>query len=216
MNESNANWYIKASLFLVLDRQTSAPRTLQEVTQLAIRGGVDAIVLRMIDCSAEEIIEIGKDVGSICREGKTPFILSHNPELAEILKPDAVHLGRKDGTIEDVRKLLPKNIKLGYSAHSVEEAKDAINRGADYLFLGPIFPTPSKLKYGNPLGVYFVSQIPESIKKRTVFIGGIDTKTLPELILAGGRRIAVIRAICSAKDIVSAARRLKDMLSGKT
>lgn len=215
MKSPQENWTLNAKLFLVLDREASAPRSLAEITELAIDGGVDAVVLRMLDAPIRDILATGREIADICRKNNVPFILSHNPTLSQLLHPEGVHLGKRDIPIPDAKRVAPRGTAIGYSAHSVEEAKQALEAGADYVFLGPIFPTPSKLKYGPPLGVDIVKDIPAHLKERFVFIGGIDEKTLPGLLAQGANRIAVIRAICSAENVKEATRRLKAMLTSQ-
>jgi len=206
------DWFLKAKLFLVLDKEAALPRTLEEVTELAITGGVQAVVLRMIDAQIRDILDQGRKVGALCKKGGVPFILSHNPRLSQILHPDGVHLGKRDLPIPDVKRLAPRGTVIGYSAHSVDEARRAVELGADYFFLGPIFATPSKLKYGPPLGVGVISEIPKEILPRAVFIGGIDENNVLELKKHGGKRIAVIRAINSAENIIAAVKRLLELI----
>ncbi len=205
-------WYLNARLFLVLDRECAQPRSLEEVTEKAVDAGVEAVVLRMLDAGYMEILRTARKIKTICKARGAPFILSHNPQMAQLLIPDAVHLGKRDLPIPDVKRIVPRQTAIGYSAHSVEEAEKAVADGADYFFLGPIFYTPSKAKYGAPLGLDILRKIPSHIFPRAVFIGGINEDTLPKLVEFGGRRIAVIRAIQSADDIAYAVRKLKDLL----
>ncbi len=212
MAGDECNWTDKARLFLVLDEEASQPRTLDEVTRLAVIGGVDAVLLRMIDAGIRDVLSMGRTLLPICKDAGVPFVLSHNPTLSQILHPDGVHLGKRDIPIPDAKRVAPRGTAIGYSSHSLDEARSALELGADYVFLGPIFSTPKKLAYGLPLGLGTVKEVSKDILPKVVFIGGIDEKTLPELLKAGGRRIAVIRAICSADDITSSTIKLKSIL----
>lgn len=203
-------WFDAARLWLVLDEQAAQPRSLLEVTQLAIAGGVDVVVFRHKGWAADEILRLGVPIRELCRQTGTPFVLNHYPELVEELQPDALQLGVEDGAAGNLP--LPAGMALGYSAHSVAEARARLGQGCDYCFLGPIFPTPSKAQFGAPLGLDAV-QVPAELELPVVFIGGITALNLPDVVAARGQRVAVIREINSSTDPQAAAARLKALLN---
>jgi thiamine-phosphate pyrophosphorylase len=204
-------WIEHSRLWLVLDRAAAAPLSLAEVTERAVSGGVDAVVCRIKDTPLEQVRELAIPVREICRRTQTPFIMSHYVELGLELGADAIHLGAGDAKLETIRAITGDQIALGYSTHSVAEAEAMQVRGADYVFLGPVFPTPAKLKYGDPLGLGVVPGA-SALPKPVVYIGGINLATFPLLIAAGGRRVAAIAALQSAPDIAAAARAMRVLL----
>lgn len=204
-------WIIDSKLWLVLDREAAAPRSLAQVAELAVAGGVDVVVCRIKDAPVDKVRQLAVPVREMCQRTKTPFVMSHCVELGLELGADAIHIGVQDAQLPAVKASIGGRIALGYSSHSVPEAKAMLLRGADYVFLGPVFPTPAKLKYGAPLGLGIIpdaSALPGPI----VFIGGINEATLPLLIAAGGRRVAAISALQSVADISAAAQTLRGML----
>jgi len=197
---------------MVLDRAAAAPRSLEQAARQGIQGGVDAVVFRVKDASLEEARPLAQAVSMVCRDLRAAFVVSHFVELALELQADAVHLGAGDALIPQVRAAVGPGMRIGYSAHSVEEAGERVAAGADYVFLGPVFPTPAKLRYGPPLGVGVVAEALR-IPAPVVFIGGISPLTLPEVVSAGGRRVAAIAALQSVDDVGAAARQMKALLN---
>jgi thiamine-phosphate pyrophosphorylase len=204
-------WFPAAALWLVLDEQAAAPRTMHEVTRLALAGGADAVVFRHRHAPAVEVLELGKPVRAMCRERNVPFILSHYAELARELQPEAVQLGVADPPLAEVRHIVGPRVALGFSAHSLGEARAKLREGCDYCFLGPVYATPEKLKYGAPLGLGAVSGAGE-LADSLVFIGGINRHNVLEVLAAGGQRIAVISAVQHGDDPQAAALELKALL----
>jgi len=197
---------------MVLDRNAAAPRTLEQAAREGIQGGVDAVVFRVKDASLEVARPLARAVSMVCRDLRAAFVVSNFVELAMELQADAVHLGAADPLISEVRALVGPDMCIGYSAHSVDEAERQIAAGADYVFLGPIFPTPAKLRYGPPLGVGVIAEALR-IPAPVVFIGGISPLTLPQLVSAGGCRVAAIAALQSVDDAAAAARQMKALLN---
>jgi thiamine-phosphate pyrophosphorylase len=204
-------WLADARLWLVLDRAAAAPRSLPEVTAACIAGGVDAVVFRMKDATPQEALPVAQEVRKVCRGAGVPFVLSRFVTLVDTLQPDALHLGAADGALSTARLLLPQSIALGYSAHSVAEAELAHDSGADYVFLGPIFDTPSKRDYGAPLGLPAVED-GSRLETPVIFIGGINATTLPQAVAAGAKRVAAISALQADDDPTAAALCLRNLL----
>ena len=92
---------------------------------------------------------------------------------------------------------------IGVSAHSIEEAKKAEEEGADFITLGPIFETPSKIKYGRPLGAGLIREARGNISIPVFAIGGIKKERLGNVLGSGATGIAVISAILGSEDIRS-------------
>lgn len=200
---------------MVLDRRAAVPHTLPEVTQLCIRGGVDAVLCRIKDAPESEVRRLAGPVRELCRQSGTPFVMSHFPELAVELQADGVQLGITDAGVGEVRELTGAGMALGYSTHGVGEARQRFAEGVDYVFLGPIFATPEKLKYGAPLGLEVVSEALE-LPGPVVLIGGINAGNCRQVVQAGGVRVAAISALQRTPDPVAAARRLQAILDGQT
>lgn len=208
----DATWIAASSLWLVLDREAAAPRSLLDVAAQALAGGVDVVMCRVKDATSAELRQLALPLRELCRERQAPFVISHDAVVAQDLAADALHLGAGDAPVREVRQSLRAGIAIGYSAHSVQESAEAMAAGADYAFLGPIFPTPAKLRYGPPLGLGVVRPA-LALPKPSVFIGGISPETLPALVRLGARRIAAIGALQAVPDVQTAACAMRRLLA---
>lgn len=199
---------IDFKLYVIIDRKICGGRDPVCVAEEAIAGGADMIQLRDKDSTAYEILEVGRAIRGLAREKKTPFIINDRVDIAVALDADGVHLGQDDLPIEAARSMMGKRKLIGISTHSLSQALDAQGRGADYIGVGPIFSTSTKPDY-KAVGIDLIREVRDSIKIPFVAIGGIDGSSIGEVIAAGAGRVAVVRAVCGAKDVRGAAERLK-------
>ena len=202
---------LRWQLYVIIDRPTAGGRDLTEVTAAAIRGGADVIQLRDKAASARRLIEEGRRLLTLTRAADIPLIINDRPDVARAIGADGVHLGQEDLPLADARALLGPGRLIGRSTHSFEQATAAEAEGADYIGLGPIFPTPTKPDYGS-VGIDLITRVAQRIRIPFACIGGIDAGNMGQVLEAGARCVAVVRAVCSAPDPESAARALKDRL----
>lgn len=200
-------------LYLILDTKVLASlgKDPIETAQEAIGAGVDILQLRAKGSADEQILKIGRAIKEVNSRSKALFLLNDRADLAQILDIDGVHLGQKDLSPKDARKILGKGKIIGLSTHSVKQAVAAEAQGADYIGVGPIFATATKPDLA-PLGTRIIEQIKNKIKIPFVAIGGIDLTNLDEVKASGAQRVAVCRAIVAAKDVTAATREFKQRL----
>lgn len=198
-------------LYVIVDRKACGKRDLVYVAKEAIAGGADIIQLRDKEASVKELIGLGRAIRNLTRRSKALFIMNDRPDVAKAVDADGVHLGQYDLPIDVARSVLGKNKIVGLSTHSLRQAQEAQIDGADYIGVGPIFPTPTKPEY-KAVGTGLIEKVKDKIKISFVAIGGIDESNIDEILAAGATRVAVVRAVCAAKDIRSAARHLKERL----
>lgn len=178
-----------------------------DVVERALQGGVDAVQLRDKAADDEAYCAAARRIASLCEEA--PFLLNDRWHLVEQTGADGVHLGQADAPIEQVRRALGPGVLLGLSTHDQAEAAVAQARGADYVGLGPMFPTETKRLTRAPGGAALLRSVHCGLP---VFaIGGITAQNLPAL---GAQRIAVSSAIADAADPRAAAKRLRELLTG--
>lgn len=197
------------SLYVVLDRPAAKGRDFFYIVSEAIRGGADIVQLRDKEVEDSQLIELGKRLRELTNKFRVTFIVNDRADIALELDADGVHLGQQDLSIETARKLLGKNRIIGISTHSLEQAIEAERLGADYISVGPIFGTPTKPTY-IPVGLDLIRATGEKIKIPFVAIGGIELTNLKDVLVAGARIVAVVRAVVSAEDVELSARRLKE------
>jgi thiamine-phosphate pyrophosphorylase len=189
----------------------------QNVLCDAIRGGVTLFQLREKGpqaLSETKRLDFARNLQSICKSYGVPFIVNDDVELALALNADGVHIGQDDDSAMVVRSKIGAKI-LGVSAHTVDEAKRAIADGADYLGIGPIFPTRSKDDAKAVQGTKLIRMLREQgMNIPIVGIGGITPENARFVIDDGADGVSVISAISMAKSAGEKARKLKQAVSG--
>ena len=128
---------------------------------------------------------------------------------------DGVHLGQSGIPANAVRKVLGDKMLIGCSTHSFAEASEAEKFGADFITFGPLFKTPSKLQYGEPVGLEALREVSKRIKIPIFGIGGIKTEEIDEVISAGASGIAVISGVLCGEDKAVGARQYLKRISVK-
>lgn len=179
----------------------------------AIEGGVDAVQLRDKHADDAQYTRDARRIAAVCGSS-VPFLLNDRWDLVEATGADGVHLGQEDARIEQVRRALGPDAILGLSTHDRAEAAAAADRGADYVGLGPMFATGTKELARQPGGAALLQTVLGVTDLPLFPIGGIDARTLPELVEAGATRAAVSSAICGAADPRAAARAIRRVFSG--
>lgn len=165
----------------------------------ALKGGVDIVQLREKNMTANKIISLGKKIKLLCAEYNAIFIVNDRVDIAYVLEADGVHLGQDDMDISSARKILGHNAIIGISTHAPEQARKAVNEGADYIGMGPVFSTPTK-PGRDAVGLDYVKWVSENISIPAFAIGGINLENVKEVTAHGAKRIAVVRAIMNNKN----------------
>jgi thiamine-phosphate pyrophosphorylase len=200
---------LKLGLYLVTDERLSRGRLTAEIVRAAIRGGIDVVQLRGKDLPAREQLAIGRELRAITREAGVLFIVNDRVDLALALDADGVHVGQDDLPAEVARQLVGPDRIVGVSAATIPEALAARDAGADYLGVGAIYGTATKLDAGAATGPGLLRTIAGAVDLPLVAIGGIKATNIAEVIAAGAVSAAVVSAIVSADDPEAAARDLQ-------
>lgn len=199
-------------LYVIIDRAAVGDRDLTHITAAAIRGGADVIQLRDKQASDRQLLKEAVRLLPLTRAAGVPLLINDRADIAHAVGADGVHLGQEDLPVDAARRLLGAHRLIGKSTHNPEQAMAAEAEGADYIGLGPVFPTPTKPDYGS-IGLGVIPQVCGSVRLPVVCIGGIDSRTISQVLEVGADRVAVVRAVCSAEDPEAAARGLKDLLA---
>jgi thiamine-phosphate pyrophosphorylase len=196
---------LNARLYLVADAISD------HTLEAALRGGVDLVQLRMKTAEDDAILQAAARFKRICDAYEVPVIINDRADLALAAGVAGVHVGQDDQSVAEARLTLGDDAIVGLSTHDAEQVDIAQDLPLDYFAVGPIHPTPTKP--GRPaVGVSLVRYAAEHAKLPFFAIGGIDPVTVGEVLSAGGRRIAVVRAITEALDPQTAARTLAESL----
>lgn len=195
-------------LYAVTDRHWLGNQTLLEQVQEALDGGATCIQLREKQLDEENFLKEAIEIQKLCKQYQVPFIVNDNVDIAKTMHADGIHVGQSDMEALDVRKELGKDVILGVSAQTVEQAKKAEAHGADYLGVGAVFPTGSK-DDADDVSHETLKAICEAVSIPVIAIGGITQDNVKELAGSGIVGIAVISAIFAQKDITQATKDLK-------
>ena len=213
------NWKKSAfknfKLYAVTDIRDEDPEILKKV-EAAYRGGADIVQLRSKTLSDAALYRIGIQWRKIADRLRKLFFVNDRVELALRVEADGLHLGQDDLSLEELRKIVAgRQLFVGRSTHSLEQALRGGEEGVDYIGVGPIFETPTKPAY-KPVGLELIQEVKKRVQIPFVCIGGINPTNVREVVEAGGSRVAVVRAIFEAQDVLAATRELRQALEEST
>ncbi|MDD5541696.1 MAG: thiamine phosphate synthase [Acidobacteriia bacterium] len=171
--------------------QLSDKEFLRRVAEV-LEAGIDLIQLREKGTPTQELVGIAEQLMQIKRRPSQKILINDRLDVALGLNFDGIHLGQSSFPAAEVRKCVPKNFLVGVSTHHVAEAVQAEKAGADYVIFGPIFPTPSKLKYGLPQGTARLGEVVRALTIPVLAIGGISLANFEECLAMGCAGIAAI------------------------
>ncbi|MBI5097733.1 MAG: thiamine phosphate synthase [Nitrospirae bacterium] len=205
---------IDFKLYLITDRKLIADRySLIAAVKEALKGGVKAIQLREKDLGTRELLKLTYKMRELTARYDARLFINDRFDIALAAGADGVHLTQNSIPADAVRHVVKKKLLIGVSTHSLKEAKEAERAGADFITLGPIYRTPSKLKYGKPLGLDTLKEVSRKIKIPVFAIGGIQSDKVEEVKKAGAFGVAMISEIFGAEDIRGKAKEIIYKLS---
>jgi thiamine-phosphate pyrophosphorylase len=174
--------------------------------QKLIDAGVKLLQYRAKRASARELWEESRTIAESARTAKCAFLVNDRPDVAYLAGADGVHVGQDDLDPEQARKLLGPHRWVGVSTHNLEQFRRAAASSADYIAVGPIFPTSSKANPDPVVGTDLLRRVRALTKKPIVAIGGITLERAVDVLAAGADSVAVISDILKAKDPAATAR----------
>ena len=195
-------------LYAVTDRAWVGKQSLYQQVEAALKGGVTCVQLREKELDEARFLQESRDICALCHQYKVPFIVNDNVDIAIACGADGVHVGQEDMEAGKVRRRVGDAMILGVSAHTVEEARQAVRDGADYLGVGAVFPTNTKTDAGQ-MSNETLRAICGAVNVPIVAIGGINQNNIGKLAGSGVGGVALVSAIFSAKDIEGTCRELR-------
>jgi len=206
-----ANRFEQVRLYVLISSSICRHKSVKQTARAAIAGGADCIQVREKDIPDAQLLAIAAELRDLTDETGKMLIINDRPDIAALVGADGVHLGQDDLPIADARKLLRPGAIVGRSTHNLAQVQTAINEGADYIAVGPIFATTTK-NAGPLAGVDLLRQAAEKTPLPLVPIGGINPGNLSELKAAGAKRVAVSSAVCGADDPKAVAQALRALM----
>jgi thiamine-phosphate pyrophosphorylase len=195
-------------LYVVTDRQLTGGRPLPLVVEAALRGGACAFQLREKDLSPRELYPLALEIRQLTQMYGARILINDRVDVALAVGADGVHLTTTSLPASIARRVLGPGRLIGVSTHTVTEARAAADEGADFLVFGPVFYTPSKAPYGEPVGLDALRVVRAAVNLPILAIGGVKKANLDQVLAAGADGIAVISAIISADDPMAASQDL--------
>lgn len=210
--EQSRNTRLKrASLYVLVDQEKST-EDFRSRLQALVEAQVSIIQLRLKDMDDRAALRLGMIASELTRGSSTLLIMNDRIDLALAIDADGVHLGQDDIPLAKARELMPTGALIGISTHSIDQALAAEREGADYIGVGPTFPSQTK-QFDHFPGLEFVRAVASEITIPAFAIGGIEADRLAEVRQAGLSRVAVSRAIWQAPNTAVACAQFHTMLS---
>jgi thiamine-phosphate pyrophosphorylase len=183
------------------------------VIEQAASGGASMFQLREKTLPDRELIERARSVRRWTQKANALFIVNDRPDIARLVGADGVHLGQDDLSVKDARRIVGPTALLGVSTHTLEQVRQAVLEGADYIGVGPTFPSRTKPFEHFP-GLAFVREAAAETGLPAFALGGIGPENVAQVVVAGARRIAVGAAVAGSEDPERVARLLRAALDG--
>ncbi len=200
LRKKRAERFAATDLYLVIGHEFTNGRSIFDVLEAAAAGGVKTVQLREKNLSGRELTLLAERFRRKCNELGVLMIMNDHVDIALACGADGVHLGQDDMPLEAARRIAP-NLILGRSTHSVEQALEAQAQGADYVNLGPIFPTQTKNTPVKPLGLDIIRQAAPLLSIPFSVMGGVKEHNMPELFAAGAHIMAMVTELTQASDV---------------
>lgn len=193
---------IDFNLYLITDRKLITDySSLIAVVRQALKGGVKAIQLREKDVGTRELLKIANKIRDLTRQFNASFFINDRFDIAIAVGADGVHLTQNSIPAAAVRKAVKKKLLIGVSTHSLKEAREAEKGGADFITVGPVYRTPSKLRYGKPIGIDTLKKITSKMSIPVFAIGGVKSSNIKYIKEAGAYGAAMIREVLASTNI---------------
>ncbi|AXF54737.1 thiamine phosphate synthase [Salicibibacter kimchii] len=202
-----------SGLYVISAEKSHPHRSLSSVMEAALKGGATAIQLRDKESGKQALIEKAYALQQLARSYRVPFLMNDHIDVALAVNADGVHVGQGDFPLIEARKLLGKDKVIGISTHTIEEAIEAEQYGADYIGVGPVFDSSSKDDTEKEIGVDGLKEITDHVSIPTVAIGGIKLSNAADVAATGVSGVAVISEIVTSDHIEDTCRRFTEILT---
>ncbi|CAM4274382.1 thiamine phosphate synthase [Paenibacillus alkaliterrae] len=186
-------------LYVITAESNHPGKSVVDVIEQTLIGGAQIVQLRNKTGSRDEVLEQAKALRELTRKYKVPFIINDYPDIVLETDADGVHLGQEDMPIAEARRLLGPYRMIGISTHNLQQALAAERDGADYIGVGPVFPTDTKPGRA-AVTTSYVTEAARHVTIPFVAIGGITLGNVDLVLAAGANRICSVSAIVGSHD----------------
>ena len=171
-----------------------------------LAGGARCLQLRWKPAAPRDVLDAARAIRPLAHDAGALFLVNDRPDLAALAGADGVHLGQDDLPLAAARRVLGPGRVVGISTHDVAQARRAADAGADYVAVGPVYATTSKVGALAPRGLDLIRAARAAVPCPLVAIGGIDAGTAADVVAAGADAVAMIGALVRAPDVAAAVR----------
>lgn len=192
---------LDTDIYCLTAEKFSRGRSNVEVVRAMLDAGIKLVQYREKEKKGGVKYEECLAIRRMTREAGAAFIVNDDIDLAVMVEADGVHVGQEDYPVEAVRRLVGDDMAIGLSTHSPEEAVAAVRRGADYIGVGPIFPTCTKQDVCAPVGFEYLDYVAANVDIPFVAIGGIKEHNVADVVKRGASCVALVTEIVEAEDI---------------
>jgi thiamine-phosphate pyrophosphorylase len=199
-----------ARLYVLIDGRDSLG-AFERLAAGLVSAGVHVLQLRDKNLDDRRLLERARKLRELTRGTPTLFIVNDRPDLAALSQADGVHLGQEELSVKDARTILGPRPLIGVSTHDIEQARRAVLDGANYLGVGPTFPSATKDFAAFP-GLEFLRQVAAEIRLPAFAIGGITAENLAQVLVTGISRVAISGAVANAEEPTKVIRELLEKL----
>ena len=194
---------IDFKLYLITSRALCGAGPVETVVGQACGAGVRAVQLREKDLSGNELYSLAVAIREVTKRAGSKLFVNDRADVALAVGADGVHCPENGLPVAVARRVCAE-VLVGASAHSQERAVEAVTSGADFVLFGPVFPTPSKAKYGDPQGLEALAGVARNAGVPVFAVGGITPENADLCLERGAAGVGVISAVLSAEDVPGA------------
>ena len=205
------NTLAAARLYGIVDLSYLSADTAPVAAERLLEGGVDILQIRAKQTDKSIVAALAEEIHALTAPLGVPLILNDHPDLLRDVPAEGAHVGQDDLTVAEARAAAGRPVIIGKSTHSIAQACEAAEEGADYLGFGPLFATPTKP--GRPaIGLQDIAAVHELVSVPIFCIGGIKSGNLAQVRDAGARRVVIVSGWLEAEDIAFAVRSARSLL----
>jgi len=203
----------KSQLYLIIDKKILGQRVITDIARRIKNSAIDMVQLRDKISTKADILKSAFSLKKVLSNTDKILIINDYLDVAKIIGADGVHLGQNDIPVKIARKLLGRKKIIGISCHNLKQALQAEKQGADYIGIGPIYPTPLKPNITKTINPGLIKTLKRKVKIPFFAIGGIGLKNIKEVSASGISRVALCRGILNAKNIIKTTKAISSQLS---
>lgn len=210
--EEKLQFFRNYNIYGLTAEKFSNGRSNIEVVKQMLSAGIKIIQYREKYKSLKEKYEECFQIRKLTKEYGALLIVNDHVDLCLMVEADGVHIGQDDFPAKEVRKILGEDFIIGVTTHTKDQVERAVEDGADYVGLGPVFQSFTKDRPHPPVGLEIVSWAAKNCKIPFVAIGGIKEHNLKDVLEAGAKCVSLVTEIVGAEDIVQKVKKLWEII----